>query len=241
MRSFLRPGRNGTTTPTSAPDEVPSLTEDLGHSPARLPVTSGPAGRLSQEQPPSESPETGSRNMSLTINGAGTWASPPHDPGSRNGVGSPSLVVEQPEAQNEQLVDGVSSNSESSQDVLAPLERPRQPAVNDSQTQTPAQTDPTPGTNTPLPSLPASTPAQSHRGYPAESIQTRTNGRSTVIDPQMDQPPETPGRNRRRRRFVRWISSRFQHHGPWVPGMQRNRNIVSNAIANVDRLFRRSS
>jgi len=95
MRSFLGPGRNGTLAPTSTADVAPSMTEDLGPSPSRLQATSGPPERLSQERAASESPETGSRNMSLTISGTGTWASLPNDHGFRNGHGFPSLVVEE--------------------------------------------------------------------------------------------------------------------------------------------------
>ena len=113
--------------------------------------------------------------------------------------------------------------------------------VNHLESQTPAPTNPTPGATTPRLSLPPSSTDQSHHGFPSEIGQNPPPGGSTAFNSQLDQPPESPRRNRRRRRFVQWIRRRFRYHGPWVPGMQRNRNNVSNPIARVDRVFPQSS
>lgn len=84
MSSFLTPGRNGASTPTS---EIPSLTEDADPPQSRAPIASGPSGRLSPDHAVTDGLETAPRNMSLTINGAGTWALAVNGPDIRNGVG----------------------------------------------------------------------------------------------------------------------------------------------------------
>ena len=95
MSSFLTPGRNGASTPTS---EIPSLTEDADPPQSRAPIASGPSGRLSPDYAVTDGPETAPRNMPLTINGAGTWASAANEPDVRNGVGFGGLVDRGPDA-----------------------------------------------------------------------------------------------------------------------------------------------
>ena len=139
------------------------------------------------------------------------------------------------------LADGIDNSTPTS---TAPSYHPT-PLASAPPTSSDHETQPT---STSAPTMPSALPAFNARRATPPLHPHPTTEPQTTTRPMQRTSPSTSNhsnhisRNRRRRRFVRWLRRRFRHQTPWLEGWIRRRGRHDRresiqAIEDVDRLF----